>query len=380
MGKKVAVIGAGPGGLYAAKEAAALGLSVTVFEKGKIGENIFCAEGFVDVLKLLPPPSTGMLFPVDELVITVKDQFIIDCSRLNLWMLDRQSWQQALAKEASANGCEIVEEHPITPTRLLEMVKEFDWVIDGSGVKAVAAKAFDLPAIRQAVTAQYTLAGDFSSLVGKLKVVLDSRCSGYAWIFPKSDTVANVGLGWFGSKLKGLRIKEELDLFLARQNLSHYKIIKRAGGPIPIMPRKKIVIENIMLIGDAAGFGSPLHGGGVDTACISGILAARAAAAGDPAQYEEAVNKLIGKRLKLEQKILDLWERIDFETLNRYAASAFAASDAQQSSWKKFLVPEAVVLRSILGGRLRADWEKGIILDDLPLMAKMVLKAAMTGK
>ncbi|NLP36485.1 MAG: NAD(P)/FAD-dependent oxidoreductase [Firmicutes bacterium] len=379
MGKKLAVIGAGPGGLFAAKEAAALGFSVTVFEKRKVGEQIFCAEGFVDVLKLLPPPVTGMLFPVDEVLITVKDQFTVNTSRLNLWMLDRQLWQQGLAEEAIAGGCEIIEEYPITPQQLQKMQAEFDWIIDASGVKAVSAKAFQLPEIRQATTAQYTLEGDFSALAGKLKVVLDSRCSGYAWIFPKSNSVANVGLGWFGSKLKGLRIKEELDLFLQRENLAHYKIIKHAGGPIPIVCREDIVKENVLLIGDAAGFGSPLHGGGVDTACISGILAARAAAAGAPDRYEKEAHRLIIKRLKLEQKILDLWEKTDFDTLNRYAASAFV-EDSTQSSWKKFMVPEAIVLRSILGGRLRADWEQGIILDDLPLMARMIFKAALAGK
>lgn len=62
--KKMAVIGGGPGGLYAAKEAAALGLSVTVFEKSKIGDNFFCAEGFVDILKLLGQPAAGVCFPL----------------------------------------------------------------------------------------------------------------------------------------------------------------------------------------------------------------------------------------------------------------------------------------------------------------------------
>ena len=41
MGKKLAVIGAGPGGLFAAKEAAALGFSVTVLKKEKSGSKFF---------------------------------------------------------------------------------------------------------------------------------------------------------------------------------------------------------------------------------------------------------------------------------------------------------------------------------------------------
>lgn len=77
-------------------------------------------------------------------------------------------------------------------------------------------------------------------------------------------------------------------------------------------------------------------------------------------------------RLNLEQKILDLWEATDFETLNRYAALAFGEKNGL-GFWKKILVPEAAVLGSLLSGQLRADWEKGIILDDLPLMVKMIL-------
>lgn len=375
MGKKLAVIGAGPGGLLAAKEAAALGLSVTVFEKGKIGERIYCAEGFVDVLKILPPPETGMLFPVDQVLITVKDEFVIDCSQLNLWMLDRKTWQEGLAEEARKQGCEIIEDHPITPQALGEIAKEYDWVIDASGANAVTAQAFGLPKVRKALTAQYTLEGDFSKYIGKLKAVLDPRYCGYAWVFPKGDTIANVGLGWFGKRKEGLHLKKELDAFLEKEGLADYKIIKRAGGSIPIEPRENMVVENIFLIGDAAGFGSPLHGGGVDTAGISGILAARAAARDNPLWYEQEVYKLVIKRLKLERMILDLWEASEFETLNRYAAVAF--SEKTHQSWKKYIVPEAIVLRSILSGKLHAQWDKGIIVDDLPLMAKMILKAAL---
>lgn len=380
MGKKLAVIGAGPGGLFAAKEAATLGLSVTVFEKGKIGENIACAEGFVDLLKLLPQPVAGICFPVDRLLITVKDQFDVDCTRLNLWMLDRRIWQQALAREAMARGCEVLEQHPITPDRLHELKKEYDWVIDASGARAVSAAAFRLSNLRKAVAAQYTLEGDFSNLAGKLKiVVLDAPCSGYGWVFPKSGTQANVGLGWFGKKKEALRIKGELETFLRKEGLDRYRVVRRSAGLIPIRPREKTVVDNVILIGDAAGFGSPLHGGGIDTACISGILAAKAAFADDPNWYEQSVHKLIGLRLKLEQKVLDLWEASDFEALNRYAASALA-EDGTQSSWRKMLVPEAVVLRSILSGLIRGDWEKGIILDDLPVVAKVVLKAALAGR
>ena len=123
----------------------------------------------------------------------------------------------------------------------------------------------------------------------------------------------------------------------------------------------------------------PLHGGGIDTACISGILAARAAAADNPAAYRENSVKILETRLQLEQKVLDLWEATSLEKLNDYAASAFADEElkAKRPLWRKIFVPEAVLLKSVLGGRLRADWERGLILDDLPLTARIIIKGVL---
>ena len=374
MAQKVAVIGAGPGGLYAAKTAAALGMRVTVFEKKRIGEQIFCAEGFVDILKLLTPPAAGVCFPVKEVVLSVLDTFLVDCSRLHLWMLDRQTWQQSLAQEAAAAGCELREQHPVSVAGLKRLSAQFTWVIDASGVNPVAEKAFGLPPVRKAVTAQYTLEGDFSRLAGRLKVAVDHRVCGYGWIFPKGPLLANVGIGWFGRRPPKRRLKEELDAYLEREGLASYKVVKKAGGPIPILPRKPLVVGNTLLIGDAAGFGSPLHGGGIDTACISGILAAQAIAAGEPKEYVKNVGKLILPRLRLEAKVLKLWEQSDIKTLNNYVRSAFPRNGGELPAWRRILAPEALILRAVLGGQLRADWESGIKLGDLPLVPRTVLR------
>ena len=83
------VIGGGPAGLYAALEAAGHGLDVTLFEKGKIGENIRCAEGFFDTMKLLKKPNSGVRFKVEQIIIKAKSTYQIDARKLNLWMIDR---------------------------------------------------------------------------------------------------------------------------------------------------------------------------------------------------------------------------------------------------------------------------------------------------
>lgn len=57
MNQRIAIIGAGPAGLAAAAEALRLGMKAALFERGRVGEGIRCAEGFFDPLRLLAPPS-----------------------------------------------------------------------------------------------------------------------------------------------------------------------------------------------------------------------------------------------------------------------------------------------------------------------------------
>lgn len=271
----IAVIGAGPGGLYAAREAARLGVKVTVFEKYRVGEKISCAEGFFDILGLLSAPSHGVRFRVREVLLAAKDTFAVDCSHLNLWMIDRLEWQKALAAEAEKAGCTIREHSPVDYRQLNRLEEEYDWVIDASGVHPVSGRAGRRDRVQLARTAQYTLEGDFSDLYGRLKAVAEPHYVGYYWIFPKSRKEANVGIGWLQGKAGNLPISSELKRVLRREGLESCKILKKAGGAIPVSMAKNLTCGRVLLVGDAAGLASPLHGGGIDTACISGILLRR---------------------------------------------------------------------------------------------------------
>ncbi len=361
MQQSLAVIGAGPGGLYAAREAASLGLSVTVFEKNTVGEKINCAEGFFDPLKLLAPPAQGVRCKVREVHFTARDNFIMDCTHVNLWMIDRQEWQKALLKDVLNMGCLVREHTPVTPERLAMLEREFDWIIDASGVSSLNNKQLYGNDGQRILTAQYTLAGDFSGLFGRLKVVFEPHYCGYYWIFPKSAAQANVGLAWFGNRTPGLGINRELERIVEKEGLRGYTVLKKAGGPIPTH-RQNPVPGRTLLVGDAAGLASPLHGGGIDTACISGILAARAASAGDPGQYWQSLEKILVARLDLEQKMLNLWRKLSFAELNGLLTLVFGKRFSRLACLLKYraLWPEIIALRSLAGGYLRADWQNAL--------------------
>jgi digeranylgeranylglycerophospholipid reductase len=361
MQPSLAVIGAGPGGLYAAREAVRLGLRVTVFERNNVGEKISCAEGFFDPLNLLASPDQGVRCKVQEVHFTAKDNFVMDCSRLNLWMIDRQEWQQALLEEVRALGCLVHERTPVTPELLTMLEKEFDWVIDARGATALKNKQFSGDDGRRILTALYTLAGDFSRLFGRLKIVFEPHYCGYYWIFPKSEEQANVGVGWLGKRPAALSIHHELERIVDKEALCGYTILKKAGGPIPTR-RQKPVLGRTLLVGDAAGLASPLHGGGIDTACISGILAARAASAGDPGQYAKSLEKILAVRLDLEQRMLNLWRKLSFDEINGLLALVFGRHLRRFACLLKYRYfwPEIFALRSLAGGYMRADWQNAL--------------------
>lgn len=311
--QKIAIIGGGPAGLTAAIEAAKSGLSVTLFEQFKIGENIRCAEGFFDTLNMLGKPKYGVRFKVEELELEIKSKYVFPCdNQTNIWMIDRREWQKGLADEARALGVNIIENSSITKKRFIELVWDYDWIIDSSGALSITSQVHGFNKYYKdtsAITVQYALEGDFSEFYGKIKLVLDDPYTGYYWIFPKSKYEANVGLGVF--KSTKLNLWDKLDKVLEKEGISSYKKIKKLGGICPTVKFDRLVYDNVLLAGDAAGLVSPLHGGGIDTACISGKIAVQSILYNRVDCYERDLSNILDKKLKGEKELFNLLETLN---------------------------------------------------------------------
>jgi digeranylgeranylglycerophospholipid reductase len=146
------------------------------------------------------------------------------------------------------------------------------------------------------VCAQYLLAG----------IRIDPTCTcyiishetapgGYAWIFPKGEGKANVGLG-VQADLLGVADKPErpaeaaqactktamnyLNCFIENHPAlaQGYPVTLVAGNvPVALSP-SRIVTDGLILVGDAARQVDPLTGGGITNAMTAGKLAAQVAA------------------------------------------------------------------------------------------------------
>ena len=108
---------------------------------------------------------------------------------------------------------------------------------------------------------------------------------GYGWIFPIDDKRYNIGCGTFEEANLDYNLNEIYDEFVNAPYIkeyfpeANYKEIWKASYPLSAkgVLEKSLIGENIMLIGDAAGFVSPISGEGIHPGIVSGQIAAETA-------------------------------------------------------------------------------------------------------
>ncbi len=316
---RLAIIGGGPGGLTAALEALRCGHQVTLFEKGFIGEDIRCGECLFDSFGLLNKPSVDIAKRVERLIFKIDREYNRELNTFErLWMVDRKKWQLGMAKEAINLGLKLCEQSPVNSNKLQEISRKFDYVIDASGAPSVTSVRYGFfkEYLKNCyVGKQHVMQGDFSNYNGALKIGFLPNTYGYYWIFPKSENLANIGVGLQIEELKsGKSLKTLLNTILLMENLHNMTIEKTVAGILPTKLVSKLVYDNIVLVGEATGLTSPLHGEGIDLACISGKLAVNSILKDDQGvmQYEVKLRELVDAKWHKEQRIADYWQSLSF--------------------------------------------------------------------
>jgi len=212
--------------------------------------------------------------------------------------LERRVFDRVLAERAVAAGAQVIVktmvEELIVEDGVVRGVMarngqssleiEASMVIGADGVESRVGHWAGLRSVLQQedclVCAQFMLAG----------IELDPNCcyyylgeelapGGYAWIFPKGEEMANVGLG-VQADLAALSALEYLHRFIGQYPfLEQGSPVTLVTGNVPVgVPPADIVSNGLMLIGDAARQADPLTGGGIANAMVAGRLAAEVAA------------------------------------------------------------------------------------------------------
>ncbi|MEM3031132.1 MAG: NAD(P)/FAD-dependent oxidoreductase [Candidatus Micrarchaeia archaeon] len=302
----VLVTGAGPAGCSAALHAARKGLSVLLCEEHpRIGEPVHCGECLsalaVEKFKLkLPQEAIAMsvrgvrvIFPNHSASVLTEPGFVLNKDKFEAWLAGEA--QAAGAKLAFPVKIEGLERSDRWRASASNGEFEAELLIDASGVQAFASRKLGLnPPHETVIGLQYRMSDIPTD--GYLDFYLwpELAPGGYLWMIPKGDGKANVGLITTDKS----NAKKYLDEFVSRMAWENKSVEKAFGGLIPASgPSAKTFGDGLLLVGDAAGFASPLFEGGTHLALKSGELAAEVAA--------QAV-----KRNDTTQNILRLYERL----------------------------------------------------------------------
>ena len=307
----VLVIGAGPGGGNAALQCARQGLSTMLIEDhSAIGTPVHCGECISD----LACDNLNLDLPEHVISKRVHGIRVIfpdgteKCLTEEGYVLEKHLFERWIADKAVEAGASMHLSHKLSSMDRVEEDGRFiGWkcdgkgeqfpiqakvVIDASGVAAVCSKVINIDEDTPLNTMGKVVAGMQYELLevpsdGYLDFYIWPKYAekGYLWMIPKCDGRANVGLVTEDRP----RTKKALDEFIG---ITHFKELEQVpppwkekgnpafGGTIPISgPFENTHYDGLMLVGDAAGFTSPLFEGGSHLALKSAVYAAETAAA-----------------------------------------------------------------------------------------------------
>ncbi len=280
-GCKIAIVGSGPAGLACAYLLLRLGHKLTIFEQHRHPRFKACGGGLtsksVALLKAL-----GVY--VDDIVlsrchrvaiVTHVRTYVLHDDLPIITTIDRSSFDKRLLEYCIDQGAELVfdrvtrVEHSadriIVHTR--SSTYEFDVLIGADGAYSVTSSALSLRLdVRRQAIGYMTYARGYEH--HDVAILDFTRASmGYAWIFPRGDDEANVGIG----SARWGDYRDALRRYLIESGLRWSWM---RGHAIPIGVRKRLAHRRVVLVGDAAGLVDPTTGEGIFQAMYSGIMAA----------------------------------------------------------------------------------------------------------
>jgi len=284
----VLIIGAGPAGLNAGRRLCRAGISTLIVDsKTIIGEPKNCAEGLTisDLVELgIKPRSSWIDMQFDRAKVYRPDgqSVIFSFADRPKLVINRKIFEQELANEV-INHSGIIQ----MKTRITKIVRDkIYYAVDEDGNRISAAviiiaegatghlsEKFIAPPGPDDLLVCYQEVIDDLTLTNELGLYFGSIApGGYAWVFPKSKTKANVGLGV--KKSSNASPRKLFNSFISSKPYLKGTRVSSCGGIVPILPQKRLHFDNVLFAGDCGGCVNPLHGGGITLGMKSGEIAA----------------------------------------------------------------------------------------------------------
>ena len=279
-----AIIGAGPVGCFIAKKLAKEKYNITVFEKNKeIGLPMSCA-GLVSsrVFENFGISKKGLIqnkIKGAHIHSPSGNKLSIGGDRTYALVIDRTHFDQKIAEDAKKNGANFFLDKKATKfsrkkqgieLETSENKKYFTKLLIGAdGPFSTVRRTFEMQEPKEFL---YSAGAELSGTnldPNFVHIFVGNKVAPgfFAWIIPTNNEGSFARAGLCVDKKSQQSAKYYFKkLFNNKKSsnfLKHAKIEKRLGGAIPLGIIKKNVLDNVMLVGDAAAQVKPTSGGGV---------------------------------------------------------------------------------------------------------------------
>ena len=308
----VVVVGAGTGGCLAAKTVAQAGLRVCMIDRKaeqKIGDKV-CGDAIgkhhFDNIGIAHPSGEELDQTMEGIKVYSPDMKTVVNVRgegVHGYLINRLLFGQRLLKEAKDAGATLIHSTivtgPIIKDSYVVGVSTKDpkteekseifarVVVDASGHSAVLRKklppemGIETDVNDEDVEVCYREIREVKEPIsdpGFCNIYLDLQRfpGGYCWIFPKSLTTVNVGLGV--AMKEGFPNPKDLydELISSFPFFKDSRALTGGGGLVPTRrPISPMVGNGVIIIGDAACQVNPIHGGGIGPSMMGGMKAGK---------------------------------------------------------------------------------------------------------
>ncbi len=324
---QAAVIGGSVSGLAIADRLSKSDLfdEIIIYERQTYDDKrVDCGEAINDstLVPLKKTPENGFVNDIDGFQLQVfsgmerpSGEPPIGISNLRCdpgYICERDVVERSWAKKLMDREVEFETGSSVSPTEYEQIVDEYDYIFDASGQPSLTMKSRgetnEYTADMVALNA--TVEGNFSEYRDRPRIFFEGYV-GYSWSFPKSDSMANVGIGWAGDQrpddyMAALEDAAERNGFPvpSRKDVNIYTIPR---GP-SLDPSEVYDPEtNVFLVGDAAGIANRYQGEGICQSIRSAYLLCDLIEEGNEVAYPGQLYDLMKSEYRLAHLMRGAW-------------------------------------------------------------------------